>query len=297
MNRRDFIAAAASSSTAAMAADATASKAGRQASAADRPASGRPKKWALVLGGGTARGFAHIGVLKVLQQNGLQPDLVVGCSAGALIGALFASGLSGRHLEALAMQVKDSEVADMVAGNKRGLVGGGALQAFVNKHVRDIPIEKLATPFACVATNLTRGLPVTFTAGDTGLAVRASSSIPAVFIPVQINGQEYVDGGLISPVPVGIARELGADVVVAVSLNAGPQPGNPSGMFELVMQSFEIMASSITRLELLDADATIKPELAQIAFTDFSSRNLMITLGEQAARRAIPEIKRQLRVA
>jgi NTE family protein len=250
-----------------------------------------------VLGGGTARGIAHIGVLKVLVQEGLKPDLVVGCSAGSLIGAFYAAGYTPAQMEEVALKVKDNEVADMVAGNKRGMVAGEALQSFVNKYTRNTPIENFPIPYAAVATNLTTGEPAIFKSGDAGLAVRASSSIPAIFIPVRIGEQEYVDGGLISPVPIRIARELGVDQVVAVSVNSGPQPGHPAGMFELLMQSFDIMASSLTRLELREADVVIKPDLSKIAFTDFTSRNLMITLGEQAARRALPTIKAKLRVA
>lgn len=256
-----------------------------------------PSKWALVLGGGTARGFAHIGVLKVLQQNGLMPDLLVGCSAGALVGALFASGIPAQQLEDLALRVRDNEIADLVNGNKRGMVAGEALQSFVNRQVKQARIEQFKMPFAALATNLTAGEAAVFTTGDAGLAVRASSSIPAIFIPARIQDQEFVDGGLISPLPIRTARDLGATTVVAVSLNAGAQPGNPAGLFELLMQSFEIMSASISRLELRDADVVIKPDLTRISFTDFTSRNLMITLGEQAARRALPAIKSKLRQA
>lgn len=254
-------------------------------------------RWALALGGGTARGFAHIGVLKVLQQEGLKPDMVVGCSAGALIGALYASGMSAVQMEELALKVRDAEVADIIAGSKRGMVAGDALQSFVNKHVRGLPIERFGTRFAAVATNITLGEAALFDKGDAGQAVRASSSIPAIFIPVRINDNEFVDGGLISPVPVRVAREMGATQVVAVSLNANMPAGNPAGMFELLMQSFEIMAASLTRHDLRDADVVIRPDLARLSFTDFSSRNLMITLGEQAARRALPQIRAKLRAA
>ncbi len=296
MDRRCFLGAAALTATVAQA-QTTGRNAARKPAAPAASAAEPRGRWALVLGGGTARGFAHIGVLKVLQAEGLKPDLVVGCSAGSLIGALWASGMSALQMEELALKVRDTEVADIVAGNKRGMVAGEALQSFVNRHVRNLPIERFATPFAAMATNLTQGEAAVFSAGDAGLAVRASSSIPAIFIPVRINEQEYVDGGLVSPVPVRTARELGASTVVAVSLNANPHPGNPSGMFELLMQSFEIMASSLTRLELKEADVVIKPDLSRIAFTDFTSRNLMITLGEQAARRALPQIKAKLGLA
>ena len=187
-------------------------KAAGSASAASAAAA-RPR-WALVLGGGTARGFAHIGVIEVLQREGLVPDLVVGTSAGALIGAFFAAGYSGAQMEEVAMKVKDGDVADLVNGNKRGMVAGDALQAFVNKYLNSAPIERLKLPFAAVAANLTIGEPAIFRTGDTGFAVRASSSVPAVFIPARLNDNEYVDGGLISPVPIRIARELGAEHVV-----------------------------------------------------------------------------------
>ena len=293
MDRRLFLGAGAlAASTTANAQTDPRSRARSQAPAPSSPRS----RWALVLGGGTARGFAHIGVLKVLQQENLKPDLIVGCSAGALIGALHASGISALQLEELALKVRDTEVADLITNNKRGMVAGEVLQSFVNKHVRNLPIERFPTPFAALATNLTVGQPAVFSAGDAGLAVRASSSIPAIFIPVRVNGQEFVDGGLISPVPIRVARELGVDKVVAVSLNSNPHPGNPVGLFELLMQSFEIMASSLTRLELRDADVVINPDLKLISFTDFTSRNLMITIGEQAARRALPEIRSKLRL-
>lgn len=273
---------------------AAAAQAQAPARAASRPTGGRAR-WALVLGGGTARGLAHIGVLKVLQQEGLVPDMVVGCSAGSLIGAFYAAGYSAKQMEDVALNVKDNEVVDLVAGNKRGMVTGEALQVFVNKYVRNTPIEQFKIPFAAVATNLISGEPTVFRTGDAGLAVRASSSIPAIFVPVRVDDQEYVDGGLISPVPIRIARDLGADRVIAVSVSAGAQRGRPEGIFELLMQSFDIMAGSLTRMEMRDADVVIRPDLGRMSFMDFSSRNLMITLGEQAARRELPSIRAKLR--
>ena len=293
MDRRSFIRVGAIASPSALAQTDPRGRP-RSGPAAAAPATSSRVRWALALGGGTARGFAHIGVLKVLDQEGLRPDLIVGCSAGALIGALYASGMSAVQMEELAVKVRDSEVADIVSGSRRGMVAGDALQSFVNRHVRNVSIERFPMPFAAVATNLTLGETAIFSAGDAGLAVRASSSIPAIFIPVRVGDQEYVDGGLINPVPVRVARDLGVDKVVAVSLNDNPHRGNPAGMFELLMQSFEIMASSLTRHELRDADVVVKPDLARIAFTDFSSRNLMITIGEQAARRALPLIRAKL---
>jgi len=173
-----------------------------------RPA---PPKIALALGGGAARGFAHIGVIKALESHGIVPDMVIGTSSGSLVGALYASGYGGFDLQRTALQLDDTIIADWSLPD-RGFIKGEALQNFVNQAVQNRPMEKLNKPFAVVATDLQSGEPVVFRTGNTGMAVRASSSVPGVFQPVTISGREYVDGGLVSPVPVRAARAMGADV-------------------------------------------------------------------------------------
>lgn len=179
------------------------------AAPAERPAARKPRL-AVVLGGGSARGFAHIGVVKGLEAHGIRPDLVVGCSAGSLVGAFWAAGFSGDRMEELALRVRDSEIIDVVQGNApRGMVTGQSLQNFVNQALRGRGIESFPTPFAAVATRYPAGDLAVLRSGDPGFAVRASCSIPGVFVPAAQGGQEYLDGGLISPVPVRTARQLG----------------------------------------------------------------------------------------
>ncbi|MDE2296582.1 MAG: patatin-like phospholipase family protein, partial [Burkholderiales bacterium] len=176
-----------------------------------RPAP-RPPRIGLALGGGAARGFAHIGVIQVLEESGIKPDLVVGTSAGSLVAALFASGKSGAELAALARSMDETTFTDW-AFPGRGLIRGEALERYVREHTGGLRIEQMRIPLGIVATDLDSGEPILFQRGDPGVAVRASSAVPAVFQPVKIGTREYVDGGLVSPVPVSFARQMGAEFV------------------------------------------------------------------------------------
>ncbi len=249
---------------------------------------------ALVLGSGSARGFAHIGVIKALEAARIKPDLIVGTSAGALIGAFYAAGFSGAQMEDLALKVKDIDIVDMSTGTKRGMIIGDTLQTFVNRATRDRPIELLGIPFIAVATRLRTGEIATFRSGDLGLAVRASCSVPGVFIPPKINDVDFVDGGLVSPVPVRIARDAGADFVIAVDVSSGPLNATPVGIYEQVMHSFEIMGRSLAKLEADQADVVIRPDLVRLASTDFSSRAAFIQIGQSAGTRFVPVVQEKL---
>ena len=249
---------------------------------------------ALVLGSGSARGFAHIGVIKALEAAKIKPDLIVGTSAGALIGAFYAAGFSGAQMEDLALKVKDIDIVDMSSGSKRGMVMGDTLQTFVNRATRDRPIELLGIPFIAVATRLRTGEIATFRSGDLGLAVRASCSVPGVFIPPKINDVDFVDGGLVSPVPVRIARDAGADFVIAVDVSSGPLNATPVGIYEQVMHSFEIMGRSLAKLEADQADVVIRPDLVRLASTDFTSRAAFIQIGQSAGTRFAPVVQEKL---
>ncbi|MGH8648032.1 MAG: patatin-like phospholipase family protein, partial [Burkholderiales bacterium] len=173
---------------------------------------------ALALGGGGARGFAHIGVIKALEEAGFVPDIVTGSSSGAVVAALYASGRGARELEEIALALEQGDLVDFVLFSN-GWVKGEAMQDFVNRMVDGRPIERLARPFAVIATEAKSGRMVVFNRGNTGVAVRASASVPRIFVPPVINGEEYVDGGLSSPVPVKVARAMGADVVIAVDVS------------------------------------------------------------------------------
>ena len=251
---------------------------------------------AIVLGGGSARGFAHIGVIKALDAAGIKPELIVGCSAGSLIGAFWAAGISGMLMEELALRVRDDEIIDLISGStQRGMVGGRHLQEFVNRHLQNRLIEALPTRFIAVATAFPAGELATFERGDTGFAVRASCAIPGVFIPASDNGREYLDGGLVSPVPVQTARLAGGDVVVAVDIGApDATPNSGAGLYGLLLRSFEIMSQSLRNHETAQSDLVIRPPVAQIPSTDFSARKALIAAGFQAGSRLAPLIRERL---
>lgn len=256
-------------------------------------------KIALVLGGGAARGFAHIGVIKALESQGIVPDIVVGTSAGSLVGALYAAGNNGFALQKLALEMDEAAISDWSVpffSKSSGVLKGDGLQNYVNKAVHNTPIERMKIPFGAVATDLNSGLPVLFQRGNAGIAVRASSAVPSVFQPVRIGDHTYVDGGLVAPVPVRFAREMGADFVIAVNISVQPDVQLASNSLDVLLQTFAIMGQSINYFELKDADIVIRPGLGSMKGNDFNGRNLAILAGEQAAMAAMPEIKRKLKV-
>ncbi|MBK9160872.1 MAG: patatin-like phospholipase family protein [Nitrosomonadales bacterium] len=268
--------------------------------AVERP----PAKIALVLGGGAARGFAHIGVIKALEAQGISPDIVVGTSAGAVVGALYASGLNGFQIQELSMNMKEEQVLDgsgfyqcifeTMISDKRGCIRGQALQVFINNNIRGRTMEKLGKTFAAVAANLKTGELMAFRSGDTGLAVRASSSVPVFFEPVTINGQDYVDGGLVAPVPSSVARTMGADFVIAVDISGRPQDRSTAGIYDILWQTFSIFGKSINRHEQSNADIVIRPAISGLPSTDASGRNKAVLEGEKAVAKILPELKARL---
>jgi NTE family protein len=248
---------------------------------------------ALALGGGAAKGFAHIGVIKVLEANGIVPDIITGTSAGSVVGSLYASGLNGMQLQAKAMQLDESELTDWTLSTK-GFLKGEKLENYINTQLGNRPIEKLPRKLGIVATELDSGQKVVFRMGNTGQAVRASASIPNVFLPVVIGGKRYVDGGLVSPVPVSAAREMGADFVIAVDISAKPKPGKATGLFSMLDQSFNIMSGPTLAAELKQADVVIRPNVLNIGSADFEARHQAILEGEKATQQLIPLLRSRL---
>jgi len=247
----------------------------------------------LALGGGAARGFAHIGVIQALEESGIRPDLVVGTSAGSLVAALYASGKRGAELAQLADAMDESAITDW-AFPGRGLIRGEALARFVREHTGGLAIEKMVLPLGIVATDLDSGAPILFERGDPGVAVRASSAVPAVFQPVRIGTREYVDGGLVSPVPVRFARQMGAELVIAVDISAAPE-GNATGdAMRMLLQTFAIMGRSINSFELRDADVVLRPKLAGVSGADFAARKRSIQAGREITLAALAELRAKL---
>ena len=256
----------------------------------------KPVKIGLALGGGAARGFAHIGVIKALEAQGIVADIVVGTSAGAVVGALYAAGNNGFELQKLAIKLDESKLSDWSVPD-RGVLKGEGLQKFVNDTVANRPIEGLKKTFAAVATDLRSGDAILFRSGNTGMAVRASATVPGVFRPVGINGHEYVDGGLSSLVPVRFARQLGADLVIAVDISAPPGKQPVRGTLDILLQTFTIMGQNLARYELKDAEIVIRPQVGNVGATDFPARHDAIMEGEKAAQAALPQIREALRKA
>ena len=259
------------------------------------PAAQRAPRVGLALGGGAARGFAHVGVIQVLEEAGLRADLVVGTSAGSLVAALYASGRSGAQLQQVAETMEEATFADWTLPIfSRGMLRGEALARYVGAQVGHRLIEQMPLPLGIVATDLNSGQGVLFQRGDTATAVRASSAVPAVFLPVRIGGREYVDGGLVSPVPVRYARQMGAELVIAVDISAAPE-GNPAGdTLQILLQTFAIMGKSINGYELRDADVVVRPALAGVGSADFTSRRRAIEAGRAAMQQALPQLRAAL---
>jgi NTE family protein len=253
----------------------------------------RPPRLGLALGGGAARGFAHIGVIQVLEEAGIRPDLVVGTSAGSLVAALYAHGKSGSELASLALTMDEGAITDW-AFPSRGLIRGEALARYVREQTGGALIEQARLPLGIVATDLDSGAGVLFQRGDTGLAVRASSAVPAVFQPVRIGEREYVDGGLVAPVPVRFARQMGAEFVIAVDISSPPDGAPTHDTLRLLLQTFAIMGRSINRFELREADLVVRPALVGVASADFSSRVRALRAGREAAAALLPELKSRL---
>ena len=253
----------------------------------------RPPRIGLALGGGAARGFAHIGVIQVLEEAGIKPALVVGTSAGSLVAALYASGKSGAELGMLALGMDESAITDW-AFPGRGSRRGEALARYVREQTGGLAIEKMRLPLGIVATDLDSGQAILFQRGDPGVAVRASSAVPAVFQPVKIGDREYVDGGLVSPVPVRFARVMGAELVLAVDISSPPEGQATGDAMRLLLQTFAIMGKSINHFELRDADVVLRPKLNGVGSADFAARQRTIMAGREAALAALPELRARI---
>ena len=256
-----------------------------------------PPKIGLALGGGGARGFAHIGVLRVLEQEKIPIDIVIGTSVGSLIGALYAD--SGRVLDAefLATEVDEEDFFDFGAMPifSGGLARGEALEAFLTTHLRHATFEAMPVRFGAVASELRSGRTVVFEQGSVAQGVRASSAIPGVFVPVSIGGELYVDGGVTDPVPADAARARGAELVIAVAIPAAVRERAPTSAVGIVLQSISILSARLQELRAREADVVLVPEVGDVAYDDFTQKKRLIEAGEAAARAALPELRAAIR--
>jgi NTE family protein len=260
------------------------------------PASGRPKI-ALVLGGGAARGFAHVGVIRVLEQEKIPIDMVVGTSVGSLIGAIYASDMNSFDLEWTAFSLEKDNIIDyafLLTFTGMGPIKGDKLEEFVKSKVPTANIEDLKLPFAAVATDLNRGTRVVLDHGSVARAVRASSAIPGVFNPVSYQDQLLVDGGVIDNVPISVARERGADIVIAVDISENVTNFNITNLIDVVLQSVNIMFRENVKYKIKDADVLITPAVGNVAMLDFTQKRQCMQAGIDAAQKAMPDIRKKI---
>jgi NTE family protein len=250
----------------------------------------KPAKIAVVLGAGAARGFSHIGVLKVLEANKIPVHMIVGTSAGSFVGSLYAYGFNAFQLQKMSFDLRKDDILDLTVPDN-GFIKGEKLAGYINHSLGNTPIEKLRMPFFAVATNLQTGEEVVFGSGDTGTAVRASCAIPGIFRPVEISKKFYIDGGVSSPVAVDAARRLGADIVIAVDIARDIDPAVPEGTIETILQSIGIMYAKLSVTQLLKADFVIRPKVGHIGSGDFTKRHEAVLEGEKAALAVLPGIR------
>ena len=250
----------------------------------------KPAKIALVLGAGSSKGFAHIGVLKILESNKIPIHMIVGTSVGSIVGSLYAYGCDAFQLQKLSFSMETGDILDFTVPDN-GFIKGEKLEEFVNKTLKYTPIEKLKIPFYAVAADIQNGQEILFGKGNTGMAVRASCSIPGIFRPVKIANRMYVDGGLVSPVGVDAAKRFGADIVIAVDVSTDVEQAFPGNTVETILQSLNVMYSKLGSIQLCQADVVIKPKVGHIGSADFSKRHEAVLEGEKAALEALPKIK------
>lgn len=259
-----------------------------------RTQKGAPKV-ALVLGGGAARGFAHVGVLRILEEEKIPIDLIVGTSVGSIIGAIYASNPDSLSLEMTAFSLVREDLLDYsLLSIKKGLIIGDRLEAFISDKVREPRIENLKIPFAAIATDLRTGERVILNKGSISRAVRASCAIPGIFQPVMIDNRLLADGGILEALPVPAARSLGADITIAVDVGARPREVSVEDAVTAVIQAIHIASADMKRRQAELADVLICPDVKEVGSFDFNQKPLCLKRGMDAARSALPQIREVL---
>lgn len=257
--------------------------------APSQSSSRQPARIALVLGAGASKGFAHIGVLKILETSRVPIHLIVGTSVGSFVGSLYANGYDAYALQKIALSLERSDIAELTIPDN-GFLKGERLRDYINSKLQHAPAGKPKIPFYAVATDIKSGESVVFKTGNIGMAVQASCAIPGVFQPARFSGASYVDGGVVKPLPVDVARLYGADIVIAVDISSGIDTVVPTSTMETILKSIQIMYSKMSQPSISQADVVIKPIVSFVGSADFSRRNEAVMEGEKAALAAMPQI-------
>ncbi|MEW6723572.1 MAG: patatin-like phospholipase family protein [Bacillota bacterium] len=245
----------------------------------------------LALGGGAARGLAHLGVFQVLEENNIPIHYLAGTSAGALMGALYAGGLDPRYLEKLAEHTSWAHLARLTVP-RRGLVATGKLETFINTLLQSKSFDQLRIPLAVTAVDLKTGRLCVIQEGNVARAVRASSSIPGIFEPLAVGDMLLVDGGVRQSVPISVCRSMGAQVVIAVDLNSLPSRSvEPHSIFQVILLSLDILQREAVENDLKEADILVQPDLSQFSPADLDHVAEIVEAGRRATEAKLPEIR------
>lgn len=254
----------------------------------------KKRKTALVLSGGSARGVAHLGVVKVLKREGLKFDLVVGTSIGSLVGAAYALDVPPEHVEKLALKMSAIDLLDITI-SRMGLTEGNKLENIIRNVVQNKRFEDLKTPMAITAVDVETGEEVYFTSGDLIKIIKASCSLPGIFKPVELNGRLLIDGGMRQHMPSDIAKKLGADFIVGVDVGFCIKHGRINSMLGVIMQSIQMLGEELSKHQSKTVDLLITPKLGNdIDQMAFNKAAVIIKKGEEAAEEALPELKKYL---
>lgn len=251
------------------------------------------KKVGLALGSGALRGLAHVGVLKAFAKHKIPIDYISGCSIGSLIGAIYSAGLDADTILKLAKGLKRRHWLDFVIP-KIGLMSGDRVLEIVSLLTRKKTFEQLNIPMAIVATDVINGTEVVFTEGNVAKAVRASTSVPGVFVPYELNGMLLVDGAVLNPTPVDVVKKMGADIVIGVDLAHAEAICSVTNIFDVILQSIDIMERELLKYRVFDCDVLIRPDIAHISPSSFDCIDEAVELGEKAAIEALPRIMKLL---
>jgi NTE family protein len=250
-------------------------------------------KIGLALGSGGARGFAHVGVVKALRDAGIPIHMIAGSSMGALVGAMVSIGHTDDNLKRMATLFKRKYYMDYIVP-KMGFISGKKIKELIRMLTQQKRIEDCEIPLAIVATDLLLGEKVVFRSGRIADAVRASISIPGILVPEKIDGRLLVDGGVIDRVPVSVAREMGADLVIAVDISHFKASPEVLSIFDVITQSIDIMQREMVRWHEVSADIMIRPMVEQYSSTAFKDVNDIIEIGEDAGRKQITKIQQKI---
>lgn len=245
-----------------------------------------------MLGGGSAKGFAHVGVIRALEKEKIPIHMIVGTSVGSLIGAIYAANPDSFQLEWAAYKIEKADVLDFsIIASKLGPAQGARLESFIEKNANVRLVEETKIPFYPIATDLNTGETVTLEKGPLAKAVRASSAIPGIFVPVTFGNRTLVDGGVTSNIACDIARSKGANVVIAVNLQKDIEDYNMNSVIDIIAQSISIMMHENAKAKLRFADIIIEPDTKGVSLFDFSKKKVLIEEGIKAAEKEIPRIK------